>query len=256
MVLSMDRWKGKTAIITGTSAGIGAAIAKALVQEGLQVVGLARRVERVEELAKQLEGAKGKLHPLKADVTKEEDILAAFDWTSKNLGPVHILINNAGIVQQTTLVEGETEKWKKVFDTNVLGLCVATREAVKVMKANKIDGHIIHINSIAGHSAINIPGVNVYPASKHAVTALTETLRQELNHLGLKIRITSVSPGGVSTEIAQTNNFKPDPAVMEMNRNVSPLESEDIADSVMYVLSTPPHVQVHELIIKPVGEKL
>lgn len=156
----------------------------------VKVVGLARRVERVEELAKQLEGAKGKLHPLKADVTKEEDILAAFDWTSKNLGPVHILINNAGIVQQTTLVEGETEKWKKVFDTNVLGLCVATREAVKVMKANKIDGHIIHINSIAGHSAINIPGVNVYPASKHAVTALTETLRQELNHLGLKIRIT------------------------------------------------------------------
>jgi NADP+-dependent farnesol dehydrogenase len=99
-------------------------------------------------------------------------------------------VNNAGIIQQTNLTEGDTEKWKRVLDTNVMGLCIATREAVKVMKANKIDGHIIHINSIAGHTVPNFPGLNVYPASKHAVTALTETLRQEFNHLGLKIKIT------------------------------------------------------------------
>ena len=154
------------------------------------MVGLARRSERVEELAKQLEGKKGKLYALKTDISKEEDILKAFKWVSDNLGPVHILINNAGIIQQTNLTEGDTEKWKKIFDTNVLGLCIATREAVKIMKTNKIDGHIVHINSIAGHGVPNYPGMNVYPASKHAVTALTETLRQELNHLGLKIKIT------------------------------------------------------------------
>ncbi|KAJ3660775.1 hypothetical protein Zmor_005206 [Zophobas morio] len=251
MVLSMDRWTGKVAVITGASAGIGAAIAKQLVEEGLQVVGLARRSERVEDLAKQLEGKKGKLHAVKTDISKEEDILKAFKWVSDNLGPVHILINNAGIIQQTNLTEGDTEKWKKIFDTNVLGLCIATREAVKIMKANKIDGHIVHINSVAGHKVPNFPGLNVYPASKYAVTALTETLRQELNHLGLKIKITSVSPGLVGTEIFEANNSS---ITAEQLQKMNSLESEDIADSVLYVLSTPPHVQVHELTIKPVGE--
>ncbi|KAJ3629017.1 hypothetical protein MTP99_013441 [Tenebrio molitor] len=254
MVISMDRWKGKVAIVTGASAGIGAAIAKQLVEEGLQVVGLARRSERVEELAKKLQGQKGKLYAIKADISKEEDILEAFKWTSDNVGPVHILVNNAGIVQQTNLIEGDTEKWKKTFDTNVMGLCVATREAVKIMKAEKIDGHIIHINSIAGHTVPNYPGLNVYPASKYAVTALTETLRQELNHLGLKIKITSVSPGTVDTEIIQTNNFVINSKFVEKMKKTPKLNAEDVADSVLYVLSTPRHVQIHELTIKPIGE--
>jgi NADP+-dependent farnesol dehydrogenase len=155
-----------------------------------QVVGIARRSELVEEHSKQLSGKKGKLHAVKADVTKEEDILKAFEWTSKKLGPVHILINNAGTGKRTTLTEGKTEDWKAVLDLNVLGLCIATREAVKVMKANNINGHIVHINSIAGHTVMNIPQINVYPASKFAVTALTETLRQELTHLNSNIKIT------------------------------------------------------------------
>jgi NADP+-dependent farnesol dehydrogenase len=163
------------------------------------VVGLARRVERVEELAKKLKGKKGKLHGVKADISKEEDILNAFKWTSDNLGPVHILVNNAGLTQKTNLTtEGDTEKWRKIFDTNVMGLCIATREAVKIMQAKKIDGHVIHINSTTGHRVPNLPGRNVYPASKHCVTALTETLRHELRHLGLKVKITvkNVAPFG------------------------------------------------------------
>jgi NADP+-dependent farnesol dehydrogenase len=138
VVVSLDRWIGKVAIVTGASGGIGAAIAQQLVEEGLQVVGLARRVERVEELAKKLQGKKGKLHGVKADISKEEDIINAFKWTSDNLGPVHILVNNAGVSEKTNLTtEGDTEKWRKVFDTNVMGLCIATREAVKIMKAKK-----------------------------------------------------------------------------------------------------------------------
>jgi NADP+-dependent farnesol dehydrogenase len=154
------------------------------------VAGFARRSERVEELSKKLKGKKGKLFAVKVDMTKEDDILKGFKWVSEKLGPVHVLVNNAGIAQPTNLIDGETEKWKKTLDTNVLGLCIATREAIKVMKANKIDGHIIHINSVAGHKVPNFPGLNIYPASKHAVTALTETLRQEFNNLGLKIKIT------------------------------------------------------------------
>jgi NADP+-dependent farnesol dehydrogenase len=154
------------------------------------VVGTARRSELVEEHSKQLSGKKGKLHGIKADFTKEEDILKTFAWTTKNLGPVHILVNNAGTTKPTNLTEGKTEDWKAVLDLNVLGLCIATREAVKVMKANNIKGHIVHINSVLGHNVFSGAHVNVYPASKYAVTALTETLRQELNHLSSKIKIT------------------------------------------------------------------
>lgn len=104
---------------------------------------------------------------------------------------MHILINNAGKAQgNTNLIEGDKELWKNILDLNVLGLCIATREAVKSMKENDVDGHIIHINSVLGHIVPNFPNLNLYPASKFAVTALTETLRQELNSIGSKIKIT------------------------------------------------------------------
>lgn len=122
-------------------------------------------------------------------MTREKDILDAFQWIFDNLGPVHILINCAGFAKEGLLSEGQTEIWKKILDINILGLCIATREAVTIMKANNINGHIIHMNSILGHS-INTPRVNVYPASKFAVTALTEVLRQELMSFESKIKIT------------------------------------------------------------------
>lgn len=120
-------------------------------------------------------------------MTKEEDILRGFQWVKENLGAIHILINNAGRATQGTLLNGNTEEWKSVLDLNVVGLCIATREATKVMREQGIDGHVVHINSILGH--INTKMFNVYSASKHAVTALTETLRQELIAVGSKIKI-------------------------------------------------------------------
>ncbi|CAH0549521.1 unnamed protein product [Brassicogethes aeneus] len=203
MVVSMERWVGKVAIVTGASAGIGAGIAKKLVEEGLTVVGLARRAERIEELAKSLVSAKGKLLALKCDMTVEDQILAAFKWTKENVGPVSILINNAGLIQPTNLLDGNTAMWKRILDTNILGLSIATREAIRQMREFKIDGHVVHINSISGHKNVYFPEVNMYTASKHAVTALTETLRKELNDHGLKIKITSVSPGTVTSEISR-----------------------------------------------------
>lgn len=153
-------------------------------------MGAARRSELIEERAKTLSGKKGKLHAFKADVSKEEDILKLFEWTTKNIGLVHILVNNAGISKTSNLTEGKTEDWKAVLDINVLALSIATREAVKIMKTNNINGHIIHINSYLGHTITMGARLNMYGASKFAVTALTETLRQELNSLKLKIKIT------------------------------------------------------------------
>lgn len=151
---------------------------------------MARRKERIEEISARLKTKTGKLYALKTDMTKEQDIIEAFAWVTKNVGPVHILINNAGTCLNTNLIDGDTEKWKQVLDLNVMGLCIATREAVKNMRENEVAGHIVHMNSIAGHTALNLPNLNIYPASKFAVTALTETLRNELNSIGSKIKIT------------------------------------------------------------------
>ena len=124
---------------------------------------------------------------------------------------------------------GDTKEWKDVFDVNVLGLCVATREAVRDMKKNGVNGHIIHINSVSGHRVAS-HATSVYAASKFAVTALTETLRQELVAQGSKIKITSISPGYVETEFASTSGIDASPAMKEFFKNVKGLDAEDIAD--------------------------
>ncbi|KAK5639806.1 hypothetical protein RI129_010617 [Pyrocoelia pectoralis] len=244
----MERWQGKVAVITGASDGIGAAISKKLTNAGLHVVGLGRNEERLEKLSAELKNQLGKFFPFKADVTKEEDILKAFQWTEANFGPVHVLVNSAGVMENSNLTDGSTEIWKKIMDTNVISLCVTTREAVKSMRKHGVDGHIIHMNSVCGHKVVQCVELNVYQASKWAVTALTETLRLELNSIGSKIKISSISPGHVNTDMS-----------MKGGLGFSTVEfltitAEDVADSTLFVLGTPPHVQIHELIIKPVGE--
>lgn len=154
------------------------------------MAGLARRQNKVEQLANQLQNQSGRLYAVKCDVSKEEDLLAAFKWINNNLGPIYVLVNNAGVGVVSSLHDGRTEDWKKLLDTNVLGLSIATREALRNMKENGIsNGHIIHINSINGHYICDMPN-HMYYASKYAVTALTETLRRELVVLNSKIRIT------------------------------------------------------------------
>ncbi|KAF2896857.1 hypothetical protein ILUMI_09320 [Ignelater luminosus] len=251
----MERWVGKVAVVTGASSGIGAAITVALVQAGLQVVGLARRKHKIDELAKNLSDKPGKLYSIATDVTKETEIIDAFDWIKNNVGPVHTLINNAGIIRGTNLIDGSTSLWKETFDTNVLGLCIATREALTNMRANKVDGHIIHINSIFGHHCSKAKFFNVYPASKYAVTALTETLRRELNSNNSKIKVTSISPGLVKTDIGLNGGVLDLKTWKEFLSTLTFLNPEDVAGAVMYALATPPHVQIHELTIKPVGER-
>ncbi|XP_018575997.1 uncharacterized protein LOC108914633 [Anoplophora glabripennis] len=251
MVLSMERWVGRVAVVTGASSGIGAAIAEALVEQGLIVAGLARRKDRLDALAQKLSNKQGTFHPVKTDISKEEDILNAFKWIKENLGPIHVLVNNAGVFGKTTLADGDTEIWKNILDVNVLGLCIATREAIRDMRENNVDGHIIHINSVTGHQVTTFPNANLYPASKFAVTALAETLRLELLNLKPKIKITSLSPGPVDTEIFP-DVFKEQFKKFVENKQI--IEAENVADGVVYVLSTPPHVQIQELTIRSVDE--
>ncbi|XP_018325332.1 farnesol dehydrogenase-like isoform X2 [Agrilus planipennis] len=246
----MDRWVGKVAVVTGASAGIGASIAVKLAQTGIIVAGFARRKEGVEEFAKGLQRTNGKLYGVKVDVSKEKEIIEGFNWVKKNLGPVHILINNAGIIRNNTLIDGNFEQWKEIFDTNVLGLCLATREAVKNMRESNVSGHVIHINSRCGHRVPNVPNVNVYPASKHAVTALAETLRHELHRNNLNIKITNISPGHVDTDIIEFAGFSKSTTY---NGRI-PLKVDDVTESVLYALRTPSHVQVAEITLFPVTD--
>lgn len=153
------------------------------------MAGFARRVDRVEELSKRLAGKKGRLYAVKADITVEQEVVDAFRWTIANLGPVHVLVNNAGIAQHTSLADGETDKWRRVLDTNVLGLCVATREALRVMKEHRIAGHVVHVSSIAGHKVPDLEGLNVYSASKYAVRALAETLKNDLRREKSQVKV-------------------------------------------------------------------
>lgn len=183
----MERWTNKVAVVTGASAGIGASIAAKLIANDIHVVGLARRFDKLQDLATALGP---KFHPIQADVTKEDDVRKAFDWTTANLGPVHILINNAGICIATSILDGSTEQFRNVYDTNILSVTIVTREAVKIMRQYGVVGHIVHVSSLAGHRVPNVPLMNVYPASKHAVRALAESLRQELVRIGSKIKIT------------------------------------------------------------------
>ncbi|XP_058123686.1 farnesol dehydrogenase-like [Anopheles ziemanni] len=243
----MNRWVGKVAVVTGSSSGIGAAIAKDLAKAGLITVGLARRVERVEALKKDIPAqAAGRLHALKCDVSSEADIEATFKQIEKTFGGVDVLVNNAGIARSSNLLDqGNAADLRATLDTNVTGLVLCSQAAYRSMIARSVDGHIIHINSVAGHGIPKIPKMNIYPASKYAVTAITETMRQELRDAGTKIKVTSVSPGGVQTEIL---------GPLEIPQGMPVLDPEDISQAVLYALSTGPSVQVHEIIIKPIGE--
>lgn len=141
-------------------------------------------------MADALSGEKGQFYPVQADVTKEEDILRVFAWIKEHIGPVHILVNNAGIFKPMSFSDLQIEDAKSVFDINVLSLCMTIREVLKVFKENDINGHIININSIAGHTVYDIPNIGVHTASKFAVTALTESLFLEMKRMKLKTKVT------------------------------------------------------------------
>ncbi|KAF5299367.1 hypothetical protein FQR65_LT09408 [Abscondita terminalis] len=257
MVLSMEKWKGKLAVVTGASYGIGAAVVNALLDEGVVVAGLARTADKVKELS-----TSTSLHAIKVNLKNEDEIINAFEWITTNLGPISILVNCAGIGRLTNIVNGDSQMWRDTMDVNFMAVCLTVRETVKNMKANNIDGHIVNINSIGGHKIIYYERCNVQPCSKFALTALAEILRQELNAMKTKIKISDVSPGFVSTNIFKAMVYESggtDEAYESLKNRLDSypaLEAKDIASAVLYVLSTPPHCQVHELIIKPVGERL
>ncbi|XP_017780996.1 PREDICTED: farnesol dehydrogenase-like [Nicrophorus vespilloides] len=245
----MDRWVGKVAIVTGASAGIGAAIAEELVMSGINVVGMARRENKMNEMVEKFGKYPGKFYSLKTDLTVVEDILASLKWVKDNVGPIHIVINNAGFLAEGGTFNGDLSVWKSQMDSMLLAPCIISQESIKDMIANNVDGHIINVNSIYGHVINHVynPEMGIYPAIKHGISALTETTRQELVLKGKKIKISAISPGMTGSEL-----FNGYPA--EAIAKIPLLSCTDVSNAVMFMLSRPPHVQVQEMVIKPIGE--
>nr|XP_055052077.1 dehydrogenase/reductase SDR family member 11-like [Misgurnus anguillicaudatus] len=253
----MFRWKGRVALVTGASVGIGAAIAKSLVQNGMKVVGCARNVEQIEKLASECvkSGFGGTLIPYKCDLSVEEEILAMFSSIKVQHHSVDVCINNAGLAHPDFILTGKTSGWKAMLDVNVIGLSVCTREAYQCMKERNVDdGHIININSMSGHRVVHNSDLHFYAATKYAVTALTEGLRQELREAKAHIRATCISPGLVETEFAlRLLKHKPEMAAATYT-SLKCLEADDVASAVLYVLSAPPHVQIGDIQMRPVEQ--
>ncbi|XP_047106791.1 dehydrogenase/reductase SDR family member 11-like [Schistocerca piceifrons] len=185
----MERYAGRVALVTGANSGIGAATARALLEKGLKVVGLDKRIDMIKQLARELKDAPGALYPLQCDVSSEESILCALKWIKENLGGIDVLINSAGLCGDSSLTAGQTAEWKRILDVNVLGLSICTREAVQSMLDRGVDdGFIIHICSISGHIIPSDSNYSMYHASKHAVKTLLEGLRKDLVARNSKIR--------------------------------------------------------------------
>ncbi|XP_066219302.1 dehydrogenase/reductase SDR family member 11 isoform X3 [Saccopteryx leptura] len=250
----MDRWRDRLALVTGASGGIGAAVARALVQQGLKVVGCARTVGNIEELAAECKSAgyPGTLIPYRCDLSNEEDILSMFSAIRSQHSGVDICINNAGLARPDTLLSGSTSGWKEMFNVNVLALSICTREAYQSMKERKVDdGHIININSMSGHRVLPQSVTHFYSATKYAVTALTEGLRLELREAQTHIRATCISPGLVETQFAFRLHDKDPEKAAAIYGQIECLKPEDVAAAVIYVLSAPPHVQIGDIQMRP-----
>ena len=232
------------AVVTGASSGIGAATAVALGRRGYQIVAGARRLTRVRRVV----GDLGIALPL--DVTDQESIDVFVGEVSKAFGRIDVLVNNAGLaLGLTPIAQARDEDWNEMWQVNVLGLMRMTRACIPLLRKAK-HGHIVNLGSIAGFETYK--GGAGYTASKHAVRAISRTLRLELN--GEPIRVTEIEPGMVETEFS-TIRFRGDPkAAKAVYQGVKPLVAADIADCIVFAVTRPPHVDIDEIVIRPVAQ--
>jgi NAD(P)-dependent dehydrogenase (short-subunit alcohol dehydrogenase family) len=244
----MDKWYGKTAVITGGCSGMGAAILAKFVEHGLRVINLDVSV------AENGTSHDGKVFNRKCNVASLESIRENFAWIEEQFGVIHVLINCAGIVAVNPIIdprEENTAKVDNVLDVNLRGTIHCTREAMKLMVKSDDYCLIVNLCSIFGHIQPYLGySLGVYHTTKHAIRAFSETIRQELcTCKSEKIRVSNVSPGGVRTNmISGTGMSEKQLAAMKF------VEADEVADTVMFLFMSPYNVNITELTIRPVGE--
>lgn len=234
----------KTAIITGATSGIGLATARRLAHEGYQLILCGRRIERLEQLESELL-LQTKVHTLCFDVRKQKSVAKSLASIPDEFKSIDVLINNAGNAHGLDPIEkGNLEDWDAMIDINVKGLLYVTKAIIPKMIEQE-SGHIINIGSTAAKEVY--PNGNVYCASKHAVDALNQAMRIDLNQYG--IRVGGIHPGMVETEFSEVR-FKGDKdRAANVYKGFKPLQAEDIADIIHFVISRPYHVNIADLIV-------
>jgi len=232
------------AVVTGASSGIGAATAKALASRGYRVVAGARRVERVREVV----GKSG--DAMRLDVTDRSSVEEFVRAIEKRYRHIDVLVNNAGgALGLAPLAEADDNDWIAMWQTNVLGLMYVTRACLPLLRKAR-HGHIVNLGSIAGFETYK--GGAGYTAVKHAVRAISRTLRLELN--GEPIRVTEVAPGLVETEFSVVRFHGDRKAAKSVYAGLKPLTANDVADCIVFAVTRPPHVDIDEIVIRPVAQ--
>ena len=243
----MGKLDGKVAVITGASSGIGEATAEALAAEGAAIVVAARREDRLEDLVERVNGNGGKALAVACDVTDEQQAHGLIEKSRDEFGRVDILVNNAGVMQLSKVQRGLSDEWRTMFEVNVLGLLYATDAAIEVMKEQG-SGHLVNISSLASRGTR--PGLGVYSGTKMAVNGISESLRQEL--LEDNIRVTMVEPGAVETELPEhITDEEAKEGLSGLLEKLEPLQAEDIANAIVYVVTQPERVSINEILIRP-----
>ena len=239
--------KQKIVLITGASSGIGAACAEQCAALGANVILAARRVERLQATAERLQQEYGvRVHIIDLDVRSNSAVAEAIATLPSEWQAIDILINNAGLaISNDPLQNSKPENWDVMIDTNLKGLLYVTHAILPGMLERQA-GHIVNIGSIAGHEYY--PGGNVYSATKHAVRAISKSLRIDL--VGQPIRVSEVAPGAVETEFSIVR-WQDENKAKQFYSDFNPLSAEDIADAVVYCITRPAHVNVAEVVVMP-----
>ncbi len=241
---------GSVVAITGASSGIGAATALLAARAGAAVSLAARRADKIEQLAAQIEEDGGRAIAVATDVGDERQARAFVEQTYERLGRLDTLVNNAGVMLLGPVEGADTEQWRRMIDVNLYGVLYCTHAALPVMRAQGA-GHVVNVSSVAGRRAG--AGAAVYNLTKFGVTAFSEALRQEALHSN--VRVTVIEPGLVATELLTHNDELIQGAAAKRFAEVPPLQSEDIADAILYAITRPAHVGIHEVLVLPTKQR-
>jgi NADP-dependent 3-hydroxy acid dehydrogenase YdfG len=249
------RLDGTAALVTGASSGIGEATALALAAEGASVALVARRGDRLDSLAERVGALGARALPIEADVTDEGTATEAMDRAASEFGRLDIVVNNAGVMLLGPVVGAPLEEWERMIDVNVRGLLYCSRAAFPHLLNAAKEGSrgvsdLVNISSVAGRRAT--AGAGVYNATKHAVGAFSEALRQEL--AGHQVRVSLIEPGAVATELSSHNRPEIREQINKRFGDIERLQSEDIADAITYVVTRAAHVAINEVLIRPTGQ--
>ena len=239
----------KTIAITGASSGIGEATALACARAGAAVALGARRLDRIENLARQINEDGGRAVAIETDVANETSANAFVHRAHGELGGLYGLVNNAGVMLLGAINGADTNEWRRMIEVNCLGLLYCTHAALPLM-AEGGGGHVVNVSSVAGRFATL--GSGVYNMTKWGVNGFSESLRQEALHVG--VRVTIVEPGMVDTELLEHNEHKDYVmnAAAQMREQIGKaLTSEDIANAILYALTQPQHVAINEVLVRP-----